>query len=310
MGHRQILAALALALAPLAPGATAQVAVRGGVIHTMAGPPIEDGVVLLRDGKIAEIGPRDAVQIPAGFEVLEAAVVTPGLVDARSVVGVAGYYNQEKGDQEQHEDSAAVQPELRALDAYNPREALVHWVRGFGVTTVQTGHAPRELVPGQLFIVKTRSTTADDAAIRPFSAVAATLSNAAKRSECAREARPAGQPRRGRRDRLRARQRPGSQRPRAHRRSGEGRREVDSALTPATTRKSPCASPPTSDRSTTSTRAGTTPSARQLDGADRGVRRDVRGRASAGGHPGRDPGPRPRARFVLHGPQEGPVKGL
>ena len=42
MGHRQILAALALALAPLAPGATAQVAVRGGVIHTMAGPPIED----------------------------------------------------------------------------------------------------------------------------------------------------------------------------------------------------------------------------------------------------------------------------
>ena len=107
MGHRQILAALALALAPLAPGATAQVAVRGGVIHTMAGPPIEDGVVLLRDGKIAQIGPRDAVQIPAGFEVLEAAVVTPGLVDARSVVGVAGYYNQKKGDQEQHEDSLA-----------------------------------------------------------------------------------------------------------------------------------------------------------------------------------------------------------
>ncbi len=183
MGHRQLLAALALALAPLAPGATAQVAVRGGVIHTMAGPPIEDGVVLLRDGKIAKIGPRDAVQIPAGFEVLEAAVVTPGLVDARSVVGVAGYYNQKKGDQDQHEDSAAVQPELRALDAYNPREALVHWVRGFGVTTVQTGHAPRELVPGQLFIVKTRSTTADDAAVRPFSGVAATLSNAAKRSD-------------------------------------------------------------------------------------------------------------------------------
>ena len=104
MGHRQILAALALALAPLAPGATAQVAVRGGVIHTMAGPPIEDGVVLLRDGKIAKIGPRDAVQIPAGFEVLEAAVVTPGLVDARSVRHKAG---ESKDSPELHRPLAA-----------------------------------------------------------------------------------------------------------------------------------------------------------------------------------------------------------
>ncbi|MDG1051693.1 MAG: amidohydrolase, partial [Planctomycetota bacterium] len=143
------------ALASLAPLAPAQVAVRGGVVHTMAGPPIEDGIVLIRDGKIAAIGPAATIEVPAGYEVLEAPVVTPGLVDARSVVGVAGYYNLEKGDQEQHEDSSPVQPELRALDAYNPREALVHWVRGFGVTTVQTGHAPRELVPGQLFIVKT-----------------------------------------------------------------------------------------------------------------------------------------------------------
>ena len=171
------------ALALFAPLAPAQVAVRGDVIHTMAGPPLKDGVVLIRDGKIAEIGPADVVQIPAGFEVLSAAVVTPGLVDARSVVGVAGYYNRKKGDQEQHEDSSPVQPELRALDAYNPREALVNWVCSFGVTTVQTGHAPRELVPGQLFIVKTIPTTADDAAVRPFSAVAATLSNAAKRSD-------------------------------------------------------------------------------------------------------------------------------
>ncbi len=171
------------ALASLAPLAPAQVAVRGGVVHTMAGPPIEDGIVLIRDGKIAAIGPAATIEVPAGYEVLEAPVVTPGLVDARSVVGVAGYYNQKKGDQEQHEDSSPVQPELRALDAYNPREALVHWVRGFGVTTVQTGHAPRELVPGQLFIVKTVATTADDAAVRPFSAVAATLSNAAKRSD-------------------------------------------------------------------------------------------------------------------------------
>lgn len=162
--------------------ASAQVAVRGALVHTVSGASIENGVVVVTDGKIAAVGPAAGVTIPDGYEVLEAAVVTPGLVDARTVVGIAGYYNMQKGDQEQHEDSSPIQPELRALDAYNPREALVEWVRGFGVTTIQTGHAPSELVPGQLFVVKTAGGTADEAAVRPFSAVAATLSNSARRS--------------------------------------------------------------------------------------------------------------------------------
>ena len=38
-----------------------------------------------------------------------------------------------------------MQPELRAIDAYNPRERLVEWVRGFGVTTMHTGHGPGAL---------------------------------------------------------------------------------------------------------------------------------------------------------------------
>ena len=159
----------------------AQIAVRGEVVHTMAGPPLEDAVILCRDGKIAAIGPAEQISVPSGYEVLTAAVVTPGLIDAHTVIGVAGYYNDPQADQEQHESSEPVQPELRALDAYNSREVLVEWVRGFGVTTLQTGHAPLEVVPGQLFLVKTAGSTADEAAIRPFSAVAATLSEAAKK---------------------------------------------------------------------------------------------------------------------------------
>ena len=48
-----------------------------------------------------------------------------------------------------------MQPELRAIDAYNWKERLVEWVRGFGVTTVHTGHSPGELISGQTCIVKT-----------------------------------------------------------------------------------------------------------------------------------------------------------
>jgi imidazolonepropionase-like amidohydrolase len=112
--------------------------------------------------------------------VLEAAVVTPGLVDAHSVVGLAGWLNQRQ-DQDQLERSAAVQPELRAIDAYDARDPLVAWIRGFGVTTLHTGHAPGAVVSGQTMIVKTGADTVAEATLVPFAMVAATIGDDALR---------------------------------------------------------------------------------------------------------------------------------
>lgn len=159
----------------LAPAALAQdVAIRGEQVHTMAGPAIVDGVVVIDDGKIVAVGPAATTPIPAGFPVVEAKVVTPGLVDARTVVGLAGYMNQPH-DQDQLDASAPVQPQLRAIDAYNPNEVLVEWLRGFGVTTIHTGHGPGALVSGQTMIAKTIGTTADAAVVVPQAMVAANL---------------------------------------------------------------------------------------------------------------------------------------
>lgn len=159
----------------LAPAALAQdVAIRGETVHTMAGPAITDGVVVIDEGKIVAVGPAASTPIPEGFAVVEAKVVTPGLVDARSVVGLAGYMNQPH-DQDQLDESAPVQPQLRAIDAYNPNEVLVEWLRGFGVTTIHTGHGPGALVSGQTMIAKTIGTTADAAVVVPQAMVAANL---------------------------------------------------------------------------------------------------------------------------------------
>lgn len=157
--------------------ASAQVAVRGETVYTMAGQPIRDGVVLMRDGKIERVGAASEVKIPAGYKTLRAKVVTPGLIDARAVVGLAGYLNQPH-DQMQLELSASIQPELRAIDAYNAREPLVEWLRRFGVTTLHTGHAPGALISGQTMIVKTYGDEVDEAAIVPSAMVAATLGDA------------------------------------------------------------------------------------------------------------------------------------
>jgi imidazolonepropionase-like amidohydrolase len=158
--------------------ADAQVAVRAETVHTMAGAPLKDGVVLVRDGRIERVGPAASVAIPEGYRVLDARVVTPGLIDAHSVVGLAGYLNQPH-DQDQVDTSAPIQPELRAIDAYNAREALVEWVRQHGVTTLHTGHAPAALVSGQTMIVKTRADAVPDAVLVPTAMVAATLGSAA-----------------------------------------------------------------------------------------------------------------------------------
>jgi len=154
----------------------AQYAIHGKMVYTMAGKPIVNGVVIVRDGKIAEVGPEDRITVPDGFKTIEAAVVTPGLVDARGTVGLTGIYNSAKADQDQLETSSPIQPELRALDAYNPLEKLVAYVRGFGVTTVNTGHAPGQLISGQSVIVKTIGNTADQAMLKEVGAVLVDLS--------------------------------------------------------------------------------------------------------------------------------------
>lgn len=152
----------------------AQLAVKGETVYTMAGEPIAEGIVLIDKGKIIAVGRAGEVAIPADYRFLSAKVVTPGLIDAHSVVGLAGIYNQPH-DQDQLDKSAPIQPELRALDAYNPREELVEWLRNLGVTTLHTGHAPGALVSGQSIIVKTSGATLEQALIDSSAMLTVTL---------------------------------------------------------------------------------------------------------------------------------------
>ena len=154
------------------------IAVRAGTVYTAAGDVIENGVVVIRDGKISAVGPAASVNIPSGLTVLDAAVVTPGLIDAHSVVGLAGYMNQDD-DQDQLERSEPIQPELRAVDAYNAREPLVEWLRTFGITTIHTGHGPGEIISGQTLIAKTTGNTVATSVINPAAMVAATIGEGA-----------------------------------------------------------------------------------------------------------------------------------
>lgn len=151
-----------------------QIAVKGEKIYTMSGSVIENGIILINNDKIEFVGKENETTIPTNYKIIEGKIITPGMIDARSVVGLAGYLNYNH-DQDQFEKSDPIQPELRAIDAYNPLEKLVDWLQSFGITTINTGHAPGALVSGQTFTVKTKGSTVNEAMIDSISTVAFTL---------------------------------------------------------------------------------------------------------------------------------------
>ena len=150
----------------------AQIAVKADLVYTVSGASIRNGIVLVKNGKIENMGP--GLAIPPGYKIYETKILTPGLVDARSLVGISGALNIPT-DQDQLEKSGPIQPELRAIDAYNPEESLVKVIRDYGVTTIHTGHGTGALVSGQTMIAKTKAGTVETVTIQPLSMLAMTI---------------------------------------------------------------------------------------------------------------------------------------
>ena len=157
--------------------AKSQTAVKAETIYTFNGAPIKNGVVLIKDGKIENVGTTKEISIPKNYTVVTTKIVTPGFIDARSVVGLSGPLNIPT-DQDQLEKSSPIQPELRAIDAYNPEDKLVQYVRDYGVTTMHTGHGIGALVSGQTMIVKTKPGKIDAVTLVPIERFAMTIGSA------------------------------------------------------------------------------------------------------------------------------------
>lgn len=160
--------------------AKAQVAIKAETIHTVSGTPIKNGVVLIKNGKIENVG--SGISIPSNYKVYETKVLTPGLIDARSLVGVSGALNIPT-DQDQLDKTNPIQPELRAIDAYNPQETLVKVVRDYGITTIHTGHGVGALISGQTMVAKTKfGPSVESVTIQPISMLAMTLESSVGRN--------------------------------------------------------------------------------------------------------------------------------
>jgi len=140
-------------------------AILAGRIHTVSGPPITDGGILIEDGKIRYVGPHGMMPKAPDAVALTAAEVTPGLIDAHAVVPVTGLLNI-PADQEQDERTDPNQAELRVLDGFNPNEPLLQFLRENGVTVIQAMPGRVNTIAGQAGIFRTSGRTAEQMTLR------------------------------------------------------------------------------------------------------------------------------------------------
>ncbi|HEX6883355.1 MAG TPA: amidohydrolase family protein [Planctomycetota bacterium] len=149
----------ALLLALPLPQDPAALAFVGARIEPVGSPPIERGVLVVRGGLIAHLGPADRTPVPAGAVVrdLTGRVIVPGLVDTHSHIG-----SVEGGDR-----SEPIQPEVRALDSIDVLDPSFQRARAGGITTVNIMPGSGHLLSGQTVYLKLRAgRTIEDLALR------------------------------------------------------------------------------------------------------------------------------------------------
>jgi len=141
-------AAIAAAAAGASPAAAQDraIAFTGARILTMAGEAVEDGTLVIKDGKILAVGANVAIPADAERRDAKGRVIMPGIVDTHSHIGqVAGA-----------DGSGPIQPDVRAMDSIDPMSSTIAKARAGGVTTANIMPGSGHLLSGQTFYMKLR----------------------------------------------------------------------------------------------------------------------------------------------------------
>lgn len=139
--------------------------IKGGLVRPITAPDIENGEVLIENGRIVAVGAH--VDAPADAQVIDASgmLVSPGFIDAHCHIGMHEEATRWEGN-DTNEYSDPVTPQVRAIDSINPfDEAFECAIKG-GVTTAITGPGSANVIGGSFCALKLHGKCVDDMLIK------------------------------------------------------------------------------------------------------------------------------------------------
>jgi imidazolonepropionase-like amidohydrolase len=155
------------------------IAIRGGKLLTVTHGVIENGTVIVEDGKIKAVGAN--VSIPPGAKVIDATgeVVMPGIIDAGDQIGLVEI-PEEKTTDDSTEYNDPIHPELRVLDALNPGSESIRVTRAEGITNSVSTPAAGNLIAGQSAVISLNGGTVQQMVVKSPAALVINLGEMSK----------------------------------------------------------------------------------------------------------------------------------
>jgi imidazolonepropionase-like amidohydrolase len=152
-----------LLLATLAVAQQRPVALKGGKLLTITHGTINNGVLVMENGKITAVGASNSTKVPAGAQIIDLTGMTvyPGLIDSETHLGLTEI-NAEPMTNDLAEMSDEIMPHMHVYDAFHAESELIPVTRMNGVTNAIVAPESRDTLPGQDSFVQLSGRSADE----------------------------------------------------------------------------------------------------------------------------------------------------
>jgi imidazolonepropionase-like amidohydrolase len=132
-----------------APASNEIIALKGGKLLTITHGVIENGVVVMHNGRITAVG-GPGTAIPSGAKVIDTTGMTvyPGLIDSETHLGLTEI-SGDRMTNDEIEMSDEIMPHMHVYDAFHAETTLIPVTRLNGITNAIVAPASGDTLPGQ-----------------------------------------------------------------------------------------------------------------------------------------------------------------
>lgn len=164
------------------PAATGTTAIIGARLLVVSAAPIDDGALVMRDGRIVAVGPSASVAVPAEATRIDGRGLTvyPGLIDSDTSLGLAER-DMDFADNDVAEASQQIYPQARVVDAFNADTVHIPVVRYNGITNAVVAPGDLTSLPGRSAFIQLHADDRRKLIVEPELAMHVYLSSRVRR---------------------------------------------------------------------------------------------------------------------------------